>query len=317
MGDLRLGIVGLGAMGAEMLAVAAAHPDFTVPLAADLDDGAVARLAPAHPGVAFGTDPWAVVDAPDLDAVYLATPPSSHAPLAVAALDAGKAVFSEKPLAIGLADGRRMRDAAARAGRANAVNFALSDRHAVLEVERLLHGGGAGTVLGVDIRLAFPRWPRDFQSGAVWLAGRAQGGFLREVVSHFVYLTDRLLGPLRVDQVSTDYPTDGSETAAHGLLRAGETPVRVAAIAGQAGPELYEWVLWGTRRSYLLRDWSELYTSDGGDWRPVPLTGDRGSEHTRLTLFAAAMRGEHPADLADFATALRVQEVVETFHRTD
>jgi predicted dehydrogenase len=315
MDQIRLGIVGLGAMGAEMLDVAAKHPDFHVLRAVDLDQGTLDRLASTHPDVSFGTDASAVVSAPDLDAVYLATPPSSHAALAIAALDSGKAVFSEKPLAISLADGHRMRDAAARSGLANAVNFALSDRHAVLEVERQLRGGAAGTVRGVDIRLQFPQWPRAFQSTATWLAGRAQGGFVREVLSHFVFLTDRLLGPLRPEQVSTDHPDGGSETTAHGLLRAGEVPVHMSAMAGLAGPEVYEWTLWGTRRSYRLSDWDQLYISDGGAWEPVALEGERGSEHTRLTLFADAVRGGSPADLADFDAALRVQQVIETFHQ--
>ena len=315
MEQIRLGIVGLGAMGAEMLDVAAKHPDFDVPRAADLDQGTLDRLASTHPGVSFDTDASAVVSAPELDAVYLATPPSSHAALAVAALDSGKAVFSEKPLAISLADGQRMRDAALRTGLANAVNFALSDRHAVLEVERQLRSGVAGTVRGVDIRLQFPLWPRAFQSTATWLAGRAQGGFVREVLSHFVYLTDRLLGPLRPEQVSTDRPDGGSETAARGLLRAGEVPVHVSAVAGLAGPEVYEWTLWGTQRSYRLSDWDSLSISDGGEWKPVALEGERGSEFTRLTLFADAIRGGNPADLADFDAALRVQQVIEAFHQ--
>ncbi|HEX6358207.1 Gfo/Idh/MocA family oxidoreductase [Actinophytocola sp.] len=315
MQEIRLGIVGLGAMGMEMLDTAVKHPDFTLVRAVDLDQRTLDRLAPVHPEVSFGTDASAVVDAPDLDAVYLATPPSSHAALTLRALDSGKAVFCEKPLAIDLADGQRMHAAATRTGLANAVNFALSDRLAVLEIERHLRRGDAGTVRGVDIRLQFPLWPRDFQSAATWVAGREQGGFVREVLSHFAYLTDRLLGPLRPEYVSVDYPDSGSETAARGLLRAGEVPVHVSAIAGQAGPEVYEWTLWGTRRSYRLRDWADLSIWDAGSWRPVGLAGERGSEYTRLSQFAAAIRGTSQANLADFATALRVQEVIEAFHR--
>ena len=118
------------------------------------------------------------------------------------------------------------------------------------------------------------------------------------------------------EHVRLDLPDTGSETAAHGLLKAGDTPVHVSGIAGQAGPETYEWTLWGTRRSYLLRDWDQLYVSDGGDWTPVALDGERGSEFTRLSRFAKAVRGGNPENLADFDTALRVQRVVEAFHAT-
>jgi predicted dehydrogenase len=317
---VRLGIVGLGAMGAEMLAAAATLPDFTVVRAFDVDPAAADRARAAHPAVSFTANVREVVESPDVDAVYVATPPVFHAELAIAAMRAGKAVFCEKPLAISLADGRMMAAAAAECGVAAAVNFALSDRNAVVEVERSLVAGELGKVRGVDVRLSFPRWPRDFQAGAAWLLDRDQGGFVREVLSHFVYLTDRLLGPLDPVDVGVDIPlTDprASEVAARGLLRAGDIPVHVSGFAGTAGPELYEWILWGTRRSYLLRNWGELLVSDGGEWTPVTPAGPRGSEAARLSLFADAVRGGSPRCLADFATALRVQEVVEAFHHTD
>jgi predicted dehydrogenase len=317
---IRLGILGLGAMGTEMLASAAALSDFAVVRAYDVSPAAADRARTRYPDLSFAASAREIVDSADVDAVYIATPPMFHAEPAIAAMRAGKAVFCEKPLAISLADGRRMAAAAAESGVAQAVNFALSDRNAVLELERSLAAGEVGKVRGVEIRLSFPRWPRDFQVHAAWLAGRDQGGLVREVLSHFVYLTDRLSGPLDPVEVGVDFPhadPHASEVAARGFLRAGGVPVHVSAFSGIAGPELYEWILWGTRRSYLLRNWGELLASDGGEWKPVPLTQPSGSEKTRLLLFADAVRGGNPRYLADFATALRVQEVVEAFHHTN
>ena len=317
-GPLRLGIVGLGAMGAEMLAAASRLPDFTVDRAFDIDPAATARVQAGYPDVLFTATAAEVVESMAVDAVYIATPPMFHAELAISAMQVGNAVFCEKPLAISLADGRRMVHAATEHDVASAVNFALSDRHAVLEIERSLALGEVGEVRGIDVRLSFPRWPRDFQADAAWLASREQGGMVREVLSHFVYLTDRLLGPLDPVEVSIDTPRGdphASEVAARGFLRAGDVPVHVSAFAGTSAPELYEWLLWGTRRSYLLRNWSELLVSDGGGWTPVQLTGPRGSEATRLSRFAAAVRGDTSRCLADFVTALRVQSVVEAFHQ--
>ncbi|MET0132563.1 MAG: Gfo/Idh/MocA family oxidoreductase [Kibdelosporangium sp.] len=313
---VRLGIIGLGAMGGRILDVAAGHPDYAVARACDVSQDRLGELAVAHPGVSFSTDAADIVGADDLDAVYVATPPVSHAELTTAALASGKAVFCEKPLAVDLADGRRMRDAAA-GGPPTAVNFALSDQFGTLEVERRLRAGDAGTVRGVEVRLSFAKWPRDFQAAATWLAGRAQGGFIREVFSHFAYLTDRLLGPLRVADVRVEYPAgppDASEIAARGLLSAGDVPVQVTALAGVAGPELYEWTLWGTKESYQLRNWVELYVSDDGLWTRVDPPADSGSEASRLTLFAKAIRGETQPNLAGFEASYRVQEIVEAFH---
>ncbi|WP_086829057.1 Gfo/Idh/MocA family protein [Allokutzneria sp. NRRL B-24872] len=301
---VRLGIIGLGAMGTRVLGIATQHPDFEVRLVSDPN-----RSASDFPGLRFSTDGADVTGAEDVDAVYIATPPALHERYSLAALASGKAVFCEKPLAVDLAEGQRMAAAASRAGLATAVNFALSDQASVAEIER----ADVGEVLGVDITLRFPQWPRPFQADARWLDEREQGGFVREVLSHFVYLTDRILGPLRVEVAGVDYAPEASEVAAHGLLRAGEVPVHVSGRTGMAGAERYEWILWGSRRSFLLRDWSELFVSEGGDWQPVPLSG--GSQAERLSLFAKAVRGaDAGAGLADFAAALRVQEVVEAFH---
>lgn len=312
--QLALGVIGLGAMGRELLAVAAAHPAVRVAVCADLDAAAVARARQAHPSIECTTAVADVLDAVAVDAVYIATPPASHARYALAAIERGKAVFCEKPLAVALADGERMVAAAGRAKIANAVNFALADRHAVLEVERALRAGEVGDVRGVEIRMTFPMWPREFQAGARWLAEREQGGFVREVLSHFIYLTDRLLGPVTPIFTRLEGAPERSESAAFGLLQAGDTSVSVSGRAGAAMPESYEWLLLGTKRSYCLRDWETLLTSVGSGWRELTLRGERGSEATRLSAFARAVRGQPEPHLPDFAAGLRVQHVVEAFH---
>lgn len=311
---VRLGIIGLGAMGGRVLGVAADHADVTVTVAADLDEGTVERHRAAHPAVAFTTDPAAVVASDAIDALYIATPPAFHAGLAIAALRRGVAVFCEKPLSVSEDDGRAMLAAAEEAGVPCAVNFALSDRAAVLEIERALAAGETGDVVGVEIRLRFPRWPRAFQADALWLDGRGQGGFVREVFSHFAYLTDRLLGPLDVVDVSLDFEGAASENAARGHLRAGGVPVHFSAFVGGSGSDLYEWTLLGTKRSYRLDAWSRLSVLEGDDWAPVGLPGERGGEPSRLAAFARAVRGGEQVNLADFASGFRVQQVVEAFH---
>ncbi len=312
---LTLGIIGLGAMGAQMARAATDHPDFVISWAADLREDLIEEARARFPDVRFTTDPYEVIGS-DVDAVYVATPPATHADLVVAALAAGKAAFCEKPLAVSAADGRRMVEAAQRAGLANAVNFALSDRDAVLEIGRALASGEVGEVREVEIRVGFPVWPREFQAHAGWLDGRDQGGFVREVLSHFVYLTDKLLGPLVTEHARVHYAEpDRSEISAVGVLSAGGIPVQVTGVAGMAGPECYEWTLWGEKRSYRLSGWGVLSAWDGSQWSEVALSGPRGSEASRLTRFAAAMHGTPQPDLADFEAALRVQTVIESFHQ--
>jgi predicted dehydrogenase len=310
--SIRLGIVGLGAMGTEMLDVARKHPQFEVVLAADPRSQAVERARATHPQVTYLQDPEKVLDHDGLDALYIASPPATHAAYAVRAMKAGMAVLAEKPLAVDLAEGEEMVRVAAATGAVNALNFVMSDRGAALAVGRALRNEEVGPVLGVEMRFAFPQWPRAFQQDARWLAGRAQGGFLREVASHYLFLTDRLLGPLSPVHTHVDYGAE-SENAAFGLFLAGDVPVR---LSGQvaAAPETYEWTLYGTERSYRITDWADLWVGGPSGWTPVGLDGPRGSEQTRLSEFARAVRGED-STLADFAAGLRVQRLVEHFHR--
>lgn len=311
---LRLGVIGLGAMGADMLAIAAAHRDVTVAIAADPSAAAIERARAANPVVTFTDDPMAVLARTDLDAVYIAAPPSTHAHYAIAALNSGMAVFCEKPLAVDLAEGEEMVKAAASTGLVNALNYTLSDRSAAVEVLRAVRAGESGDVLSVDIQLLFPAWPREFQKEARWVAGREQGGFLREVGSHYVFLTDRAVGPLTVVHTEVSYGQDG-ETAATGLFSANGIPVRLTGNVA-AGPETYAWTLYGSRRSYRITSWGDLFIGDASGWQPVELTGPRGGEDTRLAEFVGAVRGR-PSTLADFAAGLRVQQAIEAFHRPE
>ncbi|MET7331778.1 Gfo/Idh/MocA family oxidoreductase [Nonomuraea sp. NPDC005650] len=309
---IRLGIIGLGVMGAEMLDVAQRHPRFEVVAAADPGPRAVASARAVHPGPAYLDDADELLGRHALDAVYIASPPTTHARYAIRAMEAGLAVFAEKPLSVDVAEGREMVRVAAATGAANALNFVMSDRGAAVAVGNAIRTGELGTIRGVEMRFTFPQWPRAFQESARWVAGRAQGGFLREVASHYLFLTDRLLGPLEPVHTHVTYGAT-AEDAAYGLFLAGDVPVT---LSGQvaAGPETYEWTLLGTDRSYRITDWARLWAGDDQGWTPVDVDGPHGSEHTRLSEFARAVRGEDTT-LADFAAGLRVQELVEHFHR--
>ncbi len=90
-----------------------------------------------------------------------------------------------------LADGQDRVNVAASAGLVKALYYTFSDRGTAMEALRAVREGEAGDILGVDIQFVFPEWPREFQKEARRVAGHEQGGFLREVGSHYVFLTNR------------------------------------------------------------------------------------------------------------------------------
>ncbi|ABY22775.1 NAD-dependant oxidoreductase [Renibacterium salmoninarum ATCC 33209] len=309
---LTLGVIGLGAMGSKLLEATIGHADFDVAVAADSNAASRASASTLISGLRTVASADEVLTDPSIDAVYIATPPESHATLTLAALAQGKHVFCEKPLTIQLDQGQAMVEAAKESGKICAVNFALSDRNSIIHLEQSIRAGELGELRGAEIRLQFPQWPREFQSHAGWLAEREQGGFIREVLSHFIYLTQRMLGTLDVKAHDVRFPDDGgSEIWLSALLTADDVPVQIHASAGAASHENYEWYLWGTERSYLLKDCGKLSQHQGNGWQPVELPANRGGEDTRLSLFAAAIRGAERPNLASFEEAFGVQKVVE------
>lgn len=106
--NIGVAVLGAGRMGRTHLVNVAAIPNARVVVVADANGDAAAegrRLARAGRAA---TDPLEAIHAPDVDAVLIVTPTTTHAALIEAALRAGKAVWSEKPIANDLAETARI-----------------------------------------------------------------------------------------------------------------------------------------------------------------------------------------------------------------
>lgn len=314
---VALGIVGFGIMGERLLRATLNHDRSVIRLAGVWDPSPVAasRLAEIAPEVPMLGSAAEVVAA--CDALYVASPPSSHIAHAEAAFAAGKAAFLEKPLAADLGAARRFVAAAEQAGARAAVNFPMASSPAVAQLSAWR--GEMGTARALSIRLAFATWPRGWQQGAAsWLAKRAEGGFTREVLSHFLFLTRRQLGPLTLLTRDATFPAgDGAETAIRATLTAGGVPVEIAGDVGTTTADDHnEWKLESEGGSVRLRDWSfaEKLAVDVG-WHAAPdaLPNERMRPMVlkgQLDKVAALTRGE-AQNLATLREALEVQEIVE------
>jgi predicted dehydrogenase len=96
---IRVGVVGVGWAGQQHLAAYGAHPGARVVALAGLEDDVRARLAAEH-GVEHSVARWEdLLELDGIDAVSVAVPTFLHAPIAVAALERGLHVLSEKPVA--------------------------------------------------------------------------------------------------------------------------------------------------------------------------------------------------------------------------
>jgi predicted dehydrogenase len=141
---VRVGVVGLGYWGPNLARNLAAIPGCELTWLCDPSEPAREKLARAHPSVRVSASMQELLDDPELDAIVLATPVSTHAELAVAVAQAGKHCFVEKPLATTVADAQRAVDAAQRAGRVLMVGHLLEYHPAVDRLKELLDGGELG-----------------------------------------------------------------------------------------------------------------------------------------------------------------------------
>lgn len=311
----RVVIIGLGVIGRRMLANIPDQERLEVIGGWDLGAEARASAAADFPWLNVAESAEALIAAPEADIVYIGVPPRAHGVYARAAVAAGKAVFCEKPLGVALAESRDLVALVEESGATQAVNLSLAGARGVTAMRDALAAGSLGKISGADIRLHFNRWPRGWQENATWLAGRAEGGFTREVATHFLYLAGTLLGPGRLVSASAAYPEDpvGAESHVLARLEFGGAPVTLAGSVGGAGPDLVEFTLWGSRKSLRLTDFYRLWSSTGGGWTAeLPEIGNPALDAYMLQLdeLVKLMDGA-PHVLPDFHTALGVQELVE------
>jgi predicted dehydrogenase len=203
MASIGVGLIGTGYMGkCHALAWTSVHAVF--------GDGPVVRLehlVEVTPELAAqragefgfarsGSDWRALMADPKVDVVSVTTPNQFHAEMAIAALEAGKHVWCEKPMATSLADARRMVDAARASGRVAVLGYNYIQSPMVRQLETLLRAGTIGTVNHVRVEM-----DEDFMADPTALFGlksdKASGhGALDDFGVHPVSLVTTLLGPV-------------------------------------------------------------------------------------------------------------------------
>lgn len=209
MDSIGVGLIGTGYMGkCHALAWNAVHPVF----------GDVPRIRLAHLGEAnaelaerraaeFGfanaSGDWrAVISDPAVDVVSVTTPNQFHAEMAIAALEAGKHVWCEKPMAPLLVDATRMRDAARLSGKIAMLGYNYIQNPTIRHIARLLGEGAIGSVNHVRIEMD-EDFMADPEQPFYWKSELASGyGALDDFAVHPLSLLWTLFGS--VERVVSD-----------------------------------------------------------------------------------------------------------------
>jgi predicted dehydrogenase len=311
----KFAIIGLGIMGRRMLENVMRHPEFEVCGLWDPSAEAVAKTHLILPNAPVAQSAQAAMQ--DANVVYLACPPGPRKTYALEAAARGQGVFMEKPLGTDNAQSRDLLKQLEKARLPSVVNFTQAASRGFEELSRAMHAGEVGEVLGIDIVVNYPAWPRAWQKEADWLRFRHEGGYTREVISHFLFLAGRYLGPLSLQQALPRYPQDSSLCELDMLARlttADGRPVTVMGTTGGMQPDRQEVTVRGSRMSYQFREFFQLWRSDGSAWKEAV---DWSHEDPRSSALQRQLnevdlwlRGK-PHKLATAQEALAVQELVE------
>jgi len=313
----HIGVISLGVMGQRMLARLAEHPRLRALVAWDPNPAAVAEMRKRYPGLGIAATPAEVIGTPALDCLYIASPPASHLAYAHQGFDARLAVFCEKPLTVDFAAGRKAIARIEAERQRASVNFSLASSPGLAAMKAAITDGSIGEPKRVEIELAFDRWPRTWQAAAGrWLAERAEGGFAREVLSHFIFVLQRALGQATVVEAEPDYPADGvgAERALQARLVASGVPVTVDAQVGGSLPDFNRMTLLGSAGAIEIHDWFGLRRRrKDGDWTAegTAQSNRQIGQNAQLEQVAAMIAGRAQT-LPSFAEALAVQETIET-----
>ncbi|MBN9023579.1 MAG: Gfo/Idh/MocA family oxidoreductase [Rhizobiales bacterium] len=258
MKKIGIGLVGSGFMGrSHAHAFRAAPGVFDLPLTpvfemlADVNAEAAERAAAAL-GFARSTGDWkALVADPAVDLVDITTPNTLHLPIALAAIEAGKPVYCEKPLAPSAPEAKQMVDAAERKGVKTAVGFNYLKNPMVALAREIVESGEIGEV--VSFRgIHAEDYMTDPKAPWTWRLDKAGGhGVVADLGSHIISIARAIVGPIeslvgQIETVTRQRPMIGS-----GEMRAVEVDDEARALvrfaSGATGSLEASWVKAGRK----------------------------------------------------------------------
>ena len=187
-----------------------------------------------------------------VDVVHVCTPNHLHAPLALAAIEAGRHVVCEKPLAVDAASARAMTEAAAAAGVVAAVPFVYRFHPMVREARARVAAGGIGR-----LTLAHGSYLQDWllrPDDDNWRVDAGKGGALRafgDIGSHWCDLLEFVTGD-RISAVSAQLATSNERRAGRAVSTEDIAVLQFATAGGMVGSTVVSQVSAGRKNRLFL-----------------------------------------------------------------
>jgi len=183
----KIGVIGAGAIAQHHEEFISDLDDCQITAVCDIREEAAEEMAARHKATVF-KDYRDLLNT-DVDIVYICTPPYLHKEMTVAAAQAGKHIFVEKPLALSYEDGLEMKRAVDKAGVNCQVGYVIGFRPGDDTARRIYRQGRIGPLVSVwDKRMSDASWlEAALDTHREWLTDKSRsGGVLLECMTHEV-----------------------------------------------------------------------------------------------------------------------------------
>lgn len=239
MKKLRVGVIGVGGIGfgAHLSGYEKLADKVEIVAVCDIDEAKLERASKRYGVSETFTDYREMLKMKELDAVNVCTPNYLHHPISIAALEAGKHVLCEKPLALNAEQGEEMVAAAKKAGKLFMIGVNNRYRDESQKLKRMIERGELGEVYAARTgwirRRGVPFWGDWFMEKA-----KAGGGPLIDIGVHMLDLTRWLIGnPKPVSVTGAIYHKIGNYLVTEWDKN---DPVLAGALASGAADKIYD-----------------------------------------------------------------------------
>jgi 1,5-anhydro-D-fructose reductase (1,5-anhydro-D-mannitol-forming) len=332
---LGWGIIGIGKLADIAIAPAIGkQPASHLAAVCSRDVGRARQFAERHEARAAYDDYGRMLDDPTVDAVYIASPNALHREHTLAAVEAGKHVLVEKPMALSVADGQAMVDAAASADVTLAVGFHLRHKATALAARDAVRSGRIGRVFLAEISVGAGKglYPYHTWRADPRLAG---GGTMLHQGTHGIdliaFLTDHAIGEVtcQLDVTDADEGEGGRQRAGgrgHEDVFAATCRLDDGTLATLSSHQLHagtrpDWVLFGEGGWLACRGGTSPFPGDeltfhaGRDEPSTLATGEVSAYDAEVDAFVAAVEGTAPVNGSGL-DGLRVIAASEALYRS-
>lgn len=245
---LKIGVVGCGYWGPNLIRNFSNLKTSKVVVCADLAEERLNHMKRLYPSLRTTTNFREIVNDPGIDAIVVATPVSAHYPIAREALEAGKHVFIEKPLAQSVDEGRKLLELAREKKRVLMVGHTFVFTAAVNKIKDLIWAKELGDIYYISTsRVNLGIFQDDIN--VVW-----------DLAPHDVSIMNYILNgrPLSVSAIGQSYIRPGIEDVAFLLLRYPQSTIANIHVSWLNPNKIRSTTVVGSKKMLVYDDVSSL-----------------------------------------------------------